>query len=203
MCHERSRGHQGDRAVQTRIRHYRKLRGLTLQQLADKVATTPQTISRLETGNMTVSIDWLQRFAEVFDVHVADLIAGGTGREIDLLGSLAGDGAALTTADLDLANFAVEIPADRPVAVWLSGRVGRYESGDLLIGNRLEGADLAGAHGQDCLVPGDNSTYYLRRLAREDNGLFTLMPLDPGGDVRFGAKIDWAARIVMRISYFR
>lgn len=189
--------------MQTRIRHYRKLRGLTLQQLADRVATTPQTISRLETGNMTVSIDWLQRFAEVFDVHVADLIAGGTGREIDLLGSLAGDGAVLTTADLDLANFAVEIPADRPVAVWLSGRVGRYESGDLLIGNRLEGADLAGAHGQDCLVPGDNNTYYLRRLAREDNGLFTLMPLDPGGDVRFGAEIDWAARIVMRISYFR
>lgn len=189
--------------MQTRIRHYRKLRGLTLQQLADMVSTTPQTISRLETGNMTVSIDWLERFAGVFDIQVADLIAGGTGREIDLLGTLAGDGAVLTPAEADMPDFTVEIRADRPVAVWLSTHVGRYEAGDLLIGNRLEGADLAGAHGQDCLVPGDNNAFYLRRLAREDNGLFTLMPLDPGGDVRFGASLDWAARIVMRVSYFR
>ncbi len=190
-------------AMQTRIRHYRKLRGLTLQQLADKVETTPQTISRLETGNMTVSIDWLERFAGVFDVQVRDLISGTQGREIDLMGTLAGDGAALTATEADLPGFAVDIPADRPVAVWLSGRVGPYEAGDLLIGNRLERADLAAAHAQDCLVPGENNTLYLRRVAREDSGLFTLMPLDAGGDVRFGAELNWAARIVMRIQYFR
>ncbi|MGD1933831.1 MAG: helix-turn-helix domain-containing protein [Candidatus Phaeomarinobacter sp.] len=189
--------------MQTRIRHYRKLGGLTLQQLADRVSTTPQTISRLETGNMTVSIDWLERFADVFDIKVPDLIAGGTGREIDMLGTLAGDGAVLTAADCEVSDFGIDVPADRPVAVWLSGRVGRYEAGDLLIGNRLEGADLAGAHGQDCLVPGADNTFYLRRLAREETGMFTLMPLDPGGDVRFGAGLDWAARIVMRVSYFR
>lgn len=189
--------------MQTRIRHYRKLRGLTLQQLADHVATTPQTISRLETGNMTVSIDWLARFAQVFDVHVADLIDGGGSREIDLLGTLAGDGAALSTTDKDASTFVLDVPADRPVAVRLSSRVGRYDAGDMLIGNRLDGADLAAAHGQDCLVPGSGNTFYLRRLARENDGCFTLMPLEPGGDVRFGAQLDWAARIVMRVSYFR
>jgi len=189
--------------VQTRIRHYRKLRGLTLQQLADRVATTPQTISRLETGNMTVSMDWLERFAEVFDIHVADLIEGGGGREITLLGTLAGDGAVMSVVEGDVARFVLDVPADRPVAVKLAVRVGRYEAGDLLIGNRLEGDDLAAAHGQDCLVPGDENTFFLRRLARESGGAFTLMPLDPGGDVRFGAQLDWAARIVMRVSYFR
>jgi len=189
-------------AVQTRIRHYRKLRGLTLQQLAEKVATTPQTISRLETGNMTVSIDWLERFAQVFEVHVADLVTGG-GREINMLGTLAGDGAVLTSAENDAGDFAIDVPADRPVAVWLSTSVGRYDAGDLLIGNRLDGPDLAAAHGQDCLVPGDGKTFYLRRLARSDDGSFTLMPLEPGGDIRFGARLEWAARIVMRVSYFR
>ncbi len=189
--------------MQTRIRHYRKLRGLTLQQLADSVATTPQTISRLETGNMTVSMDWLQRFAEVFGIHVADLIEGGGGREISLLGTLAGDGAVLSGAETEAARFVLDVPADRPVAVRLAARIGRYEAGDLLICNRLEGADLAGAHGQDCLVPADGKMFFLRRLARETDGTFTLMPLDPGGDVRFGVQLEWAARIVMRVSYFR
>lgn len=189
--------------MQTRIRHYRRLRGLTLQQLADRVATTPQTISRLETGSMTVSIDWLERFAAVFDVHVADLIHGGGGREIDLLGTLAGDGAVLSAGDETDARLRLDIPAERPVAVRLAARIGRYEAGDVLIGNRLEGADLAAAHGQDCLVPGDGNVMFLRRLARESDGRFTLMPLDTGGDVRFGATLAWAARIVMRVSYFR
>ena len=189
--------------MQTRIRHYRKLRGLTLQQLADRVATTPQTVSRLETGNMTVSIDWLERFAQVFGVHVGDLIEGGGGREIPLLGTLSGDGAALTPDGPDARPFTLDTPADRPVAVRLASRIGRYEAGDLLVGNRLEGPDLAAAHGHDCLVPGDGRMFYLRRLARQADGAFTLMPLDPGGDIRFDVRLDWAARIVMRISYFR
>ncbi len=187
--------------MQTRIRHYRKLRGLTLQQLAEQVATTPQTISRLETGNMTVSMDWLERFAAVFGVHVADLIEGGGGREIELLGTLAGDGAVLSGTDTQ--RFALDVPADRPVAVRLSAKIGRYEAGDLVIGNRLEGPDLAGAHGQDCLVPGTGQAIYLRRLAREADGTFTLVPLEPGGDIRFGVALEWAARVVMRVSYYR
>ncbi|GGD16679.1 hypothetical protein GCM10011587_21200 [Pyruvatibacter mobilis] len=193
----------GETAMQTRIRHYRKLRGLTLQQLAERVGTTAQTVSRLETGNMTVSMDWLQRFADIFELHVADLIEGGRGREIDLLGTLAGDGAVLSNGDADGTSITLDVPADRPVAVRLAARVGRYEAGDILIGNRLEGADLAGTHGQDCLVPGEGHTLYLRRLARETDGTFTLMPLDSGGDIRFGVALDWAARIVMRVSYFR
>lgn len=189
--------------MQTRIRHYRKLRGLTLQQLAEQVATTPQTISRLETGNMTVSMDWLERFAAVFGVHVADLIEGGGGREIELLGTLAGDGAVLSGTDAHTQRFALDVPADRPVAVRLSAKIGRYEAGDLVIGNRLEGPDLAGAHGQDCLVPGTSQAIYLRRLAREADGTFTLVPLEPGGDIRFGVALEWAARVVMRVSYYR
>ena len=40
--------------MQTRIRELRKRRGMTLQQVADIVRTTPQTVQRLETANMTV-----------------------------------------------------------------------------------------------------------------------------------------------------
>ena len=57
--------------MSTRIREFRKLRGMTLQYLAQKVGTTAQTIQRLETGNMTVSLDWLRRIADVYGVPAA------------------------------------------------------------------------------------------------------------------------------------
>lgn len=189
--------------MQTRIRHYRKQRGLTLQQLAELVATTPQTVSRLETGSMTVSIDWLEKFAQVLDVPVAALIESGRGRAIELLGTLSGDGAALAPDAGDTQEVMLEVPADRPVAVRLAAAIGRYDAGDLLIGNRLEGPDLAAVHGQDCIVPGGEDRVFLRRVVRAGNDTFTLVPLDPGGDVRLGVQLPWAARIVMRVSYYR
>jgi transcriptional regulator with XRE-family HTH domain len=58
----------------TRLRELRKKHGLTLKDLAGKLRTTPQTIQRLETGAMTVSVLWLSKFAEVFDVPLAALL---------------------------------------------------------------------------------------------------------------------------------
>lgn len=59
-----------------RIREQRKACGLTLKQLADKVGTTPQTIQRLETANMSVTIEWLSKIANALNLKVSDLIAG-------------------------------------------------------------------------------------------------------------------------------
>ena len=52
--------------MKTRIREFRKERRWTLQDLARQVGTTAQTVQRLETANMTVSTDWLERFGEAF-----------------------------------------------------------------------------------------------------------------------------------------
>ena len=58
----------------TRIRKIRKQQGLTLKQLAAALETTPQTIQRLESGNMTVSLKWLHDIARVLGVPAADLL---------------------------------------------------------------------------------------------------------------------------------
>jgi len=60
--------------MKNRIRNYRQRRGMTLKELADTVATTPQSVSRLETGNMTLSTEWLERFAEALQVHPVELL---------------------------------------------------------------------------------------------------------------------------------
>lgn len=58
----------------TRIREIRKARGFTLKELADKAKTTPQTIQRLETANMTVSMAWLEKIGRALDVPPYDLV---------------------------------------------------------------------------------------------------------------------------------
>lgn len=72
----------------TRIREIRKLRGLTLEEVARDTGTTPQTIQRLETDQMTVSLDWLERLAGALEV-----------KPVDLLGARSHEGPADETAE--------------------------------------------------------------------------------------------------------
>lgn len=60
--------------MRTRIKEFRKASGLTLKQLADAMGTTPQTVQRLETDNMTVSTKWLERFAKALGVRPDELL---------------------------------------------------------------------------------------------------------------------------------
>ena len=58
------------------VRAYPKLRGMTLLQIAGICGTTPQTIQRLETANMTMSLDWLQALADALKVEPYQLVGG-------------------------------------------------------------------------------------------------------------------------------
>ena len=187
--------------METRIREYRKLRRMTLQELADRIGTTPQTVQRLETANMTVSTDWLERFASVFGVHPADLIRGGRAREIPMLGVL-GEGAVLRSMNgLDIDAFNPDIPADDPVAVRLEKPSGPYAAGTMLIANKLSEPNIVNAFGTDCVVGMTNGTILLRRVLRGEGDSVTLVPLQNQSEVLYDQKPDWVARIVMTINY--
>lgn len=58
----------------TRIREIRKARGYTLKVLADAIGTTPQTIQRLETATMNVSMTWLARIGNEFGLKPYELL---------------------------------------------------------------------------------------------------------------------------------
>lgn len=64
------------RSVGARIRIIRKTTGLTLEQLARLCDTTPQTMQRLEVGNMTLSIDWVETIAKALCVEPVQLFDG-------------------------------------------------------------------------------------------------------------------------------
>ena len=135
--------------MHNRIRQLRKQRGMTLASLAEAVGTTPQTVSRLETEVMTLSTDWLQRFAAVLNVHPADLLESPDRPSIDLVGTLGREGMGrIRVAE----SFDLDIPAERPVAVRLTERCGPYEAGDVLIGNRVDGDNRSNAAGRDVIA---------------------------------------------------
>lgn len=57
-----------------RIADIRKLRGLTLQQVAVRAATTNQQISHLEQGRRKLTYDWMERLAKALSCHPLDLL---------------------------------------------------------------------------------------------------------------------------------
>jgi transcriptional regulator with XRE-family HTH domain len=54
--------------MQTRLKYFRELRGLTQQQLGDQVGTSFQQIQRLETGTRKVSAEWAAKLAPALNV---------------------------------------------------------------------------------------------------------------------------------------
>lgn len=58
--------------IGSRIKYYRESRGITQDQLADKLGTTRQTISRYENGNRKTTQDVLFDLSKIFNVKVND-----------------------------------------------------------------------------------------------------------------------------------
>lgn len=57
-----------------RFRQARKGRRLTLKVVAEKCATTPQTVQRLEAATMSLSADWIERLCHVLEIEPANII---------------------------------------------------------------------------------------------------------------------------------
>ena len=57
-----------------RLRELRQQRGLTLEQVADELGTTPATIHRLETGKRQLTEKWIRRLAAFYRVHPGEIL---------------------------------------------------------------------------------------------------------------------------------
>ncbi len=189
--------------MKTHIRRLRRLRGWTLQELADRVGTTAQTVQRLETANMTVSTEWLEKFAAAFGVGAAELLDDERTRRVEFLGLLGRDAILADRADPKADPFVpLDIPAERPVAARLANGVGRYAGGSVVIANKLTGTDIANILGKDALVAPVGGPVMLRRVIAGRDGTYTLVPIEAEGDVRYDQELEWAGRIVMAVQYF-
>lgn len=61
-------------AVKHFLRHWRKFKGYTLEQVADRIGTTHATLSRIETGKMPYNEPMLEALAEIYGTEPASLL---------------------------------------------------------------------------------------------------------------------------------
>ena len=57
--------------IGSRIRSFRRAHGMTLQQLADKIHKSRASVSKYETGEITVDIETLFEIAQVLETELS------------------------------------------------------------------------------------------------------------------------------------
>lgn len=67
------------------VREWRLRAGLTLQQVADRLETSPGTISDLETGRKRMNSDWMEAFAWAYGIEPAALLRDPEAPTVDEL----------------------------------------------------------------------------------------------------------------------
>jgi len=183
--------------LHARLREIRKAKGLTLQQVAERIKpepTTAQTIGRLETGVRTLTLDWVERIAEAMDVDSGELLSLPKGGDVVIDGSVSDSGA---VADRQEGVFAARLIARAPVAVRIAENLGQYRAGDVVVCERLERENWHRIAGADALVAdADGRRYFGKIIPGADRDVITLAPLTPSGSLRMRLKISMAAPAV-------
>jgi len=177
--------------LRNRLRELRKSHGWTLVQVADQLGTTAQTVSRLETNVMTVSTDWLQKFAVLFGVSAADLIADRGDEAIPVIGTVAADGRIAESASGPLP---IPVALTDAIAVRIGANIGPYSEGSFVVATKLSGRNVATAKGRICICQSAHGTLWLARLIEGMGDNFTLVPLERG-EVQYDVALDWVARV--------
>ncbi len=182
--------------LRTRLRELRKARGWNQTYVAKALGTTAQTISRLETNVMTVSTDWLVKFADLFGVSPSELISEPGSDSVDVIGHVRSDGAIIATAPSPLP---VNLQVSSGLAVKLDDAMGPYREASFLIATRLEDRNLAAAIGQTCVVENSLGALWLAKVIKGFEDRVTLIPLT-GSAIQYDQKLKWAARIAFELN---
>lgn len=188
--------------MRTRIRHFRKQRGLTQTGLAAALGTTAATVSRLETADMTVSTGWLERIAAVLGVEAADLVGGSERAGLVCLAEIGRGGAVRALAEGLPLSPSLAAPARDPLAFRVAEDMGSYAAGDMLIADRVPAGDAAPLLGRDCIVADINGERVFGRLVSAAGGHCLAVPPEAGAAAREIAAADWIAPVVSLVRMF-
>lgn len=187
--------------MRTRIRHFRKARGLTQTELAEALGTTAATVSRLETADMTVSTDWLERLAGALEVNVRDLIGGEPGNLVCQAELRRGGRVATLATGIPLSPSLAE-GAREPLAFLAAEEMGLYAAGDMLIADRVQSEEAGALLGRDCIAAGMDGARHFGRLVEISGRRCVVVPPEAGAAAIALDEADWVAPVVALIRRF-
>ena len=67
--------------MQNQIKHWRIVRGMSQHELAEKVELSQSTISRLETGEIRLTLDMMVKCAVALDIELSEIYRRDTSDE--------------------------------------------------------------------------------------------------------------------------
>lgn len=187
----------------TRIREVRKVKGLTLQEVADRCdpPTTAQTIGRLETGMRTVSVPWLNRIAAALGVDPSELVTLPDRSDLPVAAVLGPDGAVAPRRETALTP---PQPGGAMIGLIVESTQGDYRAGDSVWLEKLWPEDFGRALNRDVLVPRPVGRFAFGRLAATapdaQGARVNLLPLTPGARQLVIPDVPWiaVARLIVR-----
>lgn len=181
--------------MKTRIREFRKERRWTLQELARRVNTTAQTVQRLETENMTVSTDWLERFGDAFNIDPVQLLISPERSNPPVLGDIGPDGKLLPAPSGSIKPLGVDPGAlvRDAVCVRLACDCGDHREGTYLVCERHTGRNIQNAVGIDALACFTDGDIVFGRVITGESGRFTVVPLRQLASIWYDRELEWVA----------
>ncbi|NNF79743.1 MAG: helix-turn-helix transcriptional regulator [Rhizobiales bacterium] len=181
--------------MKTRIREFRKERRWTLQDLAKQVGTTAQTVQRLETENMTVSTDWLERFGEAFNIDPVQLLISPDRSNPPILGDIGPDGRLEPAPSGSAKPLSIDPGAlvRDAVCVRLGCDCGNFTEGTLLVCERQSGRNIQNAVGIDALAAFSDGDIVFGRVITGEAGRFTIVPLRQLASIWYDRELEWVA----------
>lgn len=183
--------------IRSRLREIRKQKGLTLQQVAERIRpepTTAQTIGRLETGMRTLSVEWVERIAEALGCEAAELLALPEEGDLPVTGAAGADGA---VAKKTAGTLALRLAARDAVVVRIAANLGPYAPGDLVVCDRGIAATRERWEGRDCLVEDvGGRRFFAKPIAGEREGRVRLVPIANDKAVLRDVEVAWIAPAV-------
>lgn len=182
--------------MRTRIRHFRKQRGLTQTELASRLGTTAATVSRLETADMTVSTGWLERIAGELEVPVTELLDAPQAGALACIGEVRRGGSVAAFAKPPSWPASLLSLARDPMVFRVGEALGSYAKGDLLIADCLPVAEASVALGRDCFAGGGEGELSFGRLVSFAASSCLLMPPEEGAMPCEVRAPGWVAPVV-------
>lgn len=185
-----------------RIKHYRKLTGMTLESLGEKIGVGKSTVRKYETGMIRIDHDRLLKIADVLGIDVSLLYGESIESEtvdVPLYGNIScGSGSVI----YDTPEQHITSPKD-----WVNGDVYFYVKavGDSMTGAKVNEGDLLLIRKQIDLEEGQigavviNDEVFLKRVYK-NNGKFTLVSENPEyPPVIFNPRTDDHIRIIGKL----
>ncbi|MFN4353071.1 helix-turn-helix domain-containing protein [Parvibaculum sp.] len=187
--------------MRTRIRQFRKARGLTQTELAAALGTTAATVSRLETADMTVSTDWLERLAGALGVDVRELIGGESG-VLACQAELRRGGRVVTLATGIPLSPSMAEGAREPLAFLVAEEMGLYMAGDMLVADRVQAEEAGALLGRDCIAADMETARHFGRLVETAGRRCAIVPPEAGAAAIILNETDWVAPVVALLRRF-